>query len=321
MFISGVQIDGLADCPSLILTDLDRVIRVAGPDPASTALGDGIALVFAALSEPHCVALLQHWDLLGPEESADILSDPFPAQASWTDRIAARALVDDPDRRSITATLSVELDPLLFRELREQSVRHPRLITALSSGLTVRITVGALFATSFDALALSLQSVHIGTESFPTLPRERPDWLTRLLRQIGDRFHRHAPREDLAETIMAVATSREHHRRYQAWQAAMSRLGVARVARGPGGAAQILVDERPLRRFGVAGLNTAALAAAIHLNDTDILWAETADPLLEQSIDDGALEQVWWVGATDGIAVAPIPRTVRRAASFTRKMA
>jgi len=321
MFISGVQIEGLADCPTLTLTEQERVVRVAGPDPASTALGDGIALVFAALSEPHCLALLRHWRLLGPGESAEILSEPFPAQASWSDTVAARALVDDLDRRSITATLSIELDPLLFRALRAQSVRHPRLITALSGGLTLRITVGALFATSFDALALSLQSVYIGTESFPTLPRERPDWLTRLLKQLGARFHRHVPGGDLAETVLAAATSREHHSRYLAWQAAMSRLGAARVARGPGGQAQVLIDERPLWRHGEAGQRTAELAAAIHLNSADILWAETADPLLEQSVTGGALEQVWWVGATDGAVVSPIPRTVRRAASFTRKKA
>jgi hypothetical protein len=321
MFISGVQIEGLADCPSLTLNNLGRVVRLAGPDPASTGLGDGIALAFAALSEPHCEALLRHWSLLGPGESAEILSDPFPVQASWADPLAARSLVDDPDRRNITTTLTVELDPLLFRELRAQSVRHPRLITALSTGLTLRLTVGALFATSFDAVALSIQSVHIGEESFPTLPRERPDWLIRLLHQLGDRFHRHAPRSDLAQTVMAAATSREHHDRYLAWQAALTHLGAARVARGPGDCAQILIDERPLWRFGQAGRHAAALAAAIHLTDADILWAETTDPILTRGITDGALEQVWWVGAADGIAISPVPRSIRSASALSRKEA
>ena len=321
MFITAVQIEGLADCPSLVLSDLDRVVRLTGPDPASTALGDGIALVFAALSEPHCTALLQHWKLLGPGESAEILAEPFPAQAIWTDTVAARSLIDDPDRRSITATLSLELDPLLFRALRAQSVRHPRLITALSSGLTLRITVGALFTTSFDALALSIQSVHIGTESFPTLPRERPEWLTRLLLQIGARFHRHVARPDLAEVVMAAATSRQNHAHYVAWQSAMASLGAARVARGPGGRAEMLIDERPLWRHGAAGRRTAELAASIHLTDADILWAETTDPLLAESIDADILEQVWWVGAKDGRIVKPTPRTVRRTAAFTRKKA
>ena len=321
MFITAVEIDGLADCPSLKLSSLDRVVRLAGPSPASTALGDGVALVFAALSEPHCAALLQHWGLLGPGESAEILADPFPAQASWTDRIAARALVDDPERRTITVTVSIELDPLLFRELRAQSVRHPRLITALSSGLTLRLTIGALFATSFDALALSIQSVYIGSESFPTLPRERPVWLTDLLRRLGDRFHRHTPRPALAQTALDASTSREHFPRYQAWQAAMTSLGVTRVALGPGDHPTVLVDERPLWRHGHAGRHAAELSASIHLTDADILWAETADPALVQGIEDGALEQVWWVGAADGVVVQPIPRTVRRATSLSRKKA
>ena len=321
MFITDVQIEGLADAPSLSLSELDREVRIAGPDPASTALGDGIALVFAALSEPHCAALLQHWGLLGPEEIPDILADPFPAQASWSDSIAARSLIDDPDRRSITVSITLELDPILFRTLRAQSVRHPRLVTALSGGLNLRLTVGALLATSFDALALSLQSVHIGNESFPTLPRERPSWLTRLLRQLGDRFHRHTPRSDLAAQVMAAATSRQHHHRYQAWQAAMAHLGMARVAHGPGGVPELLIDERPLWRHGEAGRRAADLAASIHLTGADILWAETSNSELAKGIEASALEQVWWVGTEDGAVIRPTPRQVRRAASFERKKA
>ena len=82
MFITDVHVEGLADAPSLSLEALERTIRIAGPDPASTALGDGIALVFATLSEPHCAALLRHWQLLGPAEVPDILADPFPVQAT-----------------------------------------------------------------------------------------------------------------------------------------------------------------------------------------------------------------------------------------------
>ena len=260
-----------------------------------------------------------HWSLLGPEEVPDILADPFPAQASWSDTIAARGLLDDPDRRSITASVTFELGPILFRTLRAQSARHPRLVTALSSGLSLRLTVGALLATSFDALALSLQSVHIGTESFPTLPRERPAWLTQLLRQLGERFHRHAPNPELAAQVMAAATSRHHYSRYQAWQAAMSSLGTARVAHGPGGRPEILIDERPLWRHGAAGEHAAELAAAIHLTGADILWAETTNPLMAQSIESGALEQVWWVGADNGMLIQPTPRQIRRAAAFQRK--
>ena len=48
MFITDVQIEGLSDAPILSLSELDREIRITGPDPASTALGDGISLVFAA---------------------------------------------------------------------------------------------------------------------------------------------------------------------------------------------------------------------------------------------------------------------------------
>ena len=59
MFITAVQIEGLADCPSLTLDGLDRTVRLLGPTPATTALGDGLLLAFAAISEPHCAALMR----------------------------------------------------------------------------------------------------------------------------------------------------------------------------------------------------------------------------------------------------------------------
>ena len=83
----------------------------------------------------------------------------------------------------------------------------------------------------------------------------------------------------------------------------------------------ILIDERPLWRHGAAGHHAAAIAASIHLTGADILWAETTSPVLAQGIETGALEQVWWIGADDGMVVQPSPRQVRRAATFGRKKA
>ncbi len=316
MFITAVEITGLAELPELHLSGLGRVVQVGGPSPASVALGDAIALAFAALSPAHCAAMLERWGVLGPGEQPEILADPFPSQASWTDRLAARHLVDDPNHRSITVSLTIELDPLLFRELRAEAARDPRLVTALAEGPMMTLCVGGLLATSYDALALSLQSVRIGEERFPTLPRERPLWLTRLLLTLGERFHRHTP-GSVAARALQVATSRQHHARYVAWQDALrERLGSVRVASGPGDAPVILADEKPLRRWGVAGRDLAALAGAVHLTGADVLWATTEDPLMAGAVEAGALEQVWWVCAA-GEPLKPT-RKIRRAARFPR---
>ncbi|MEL6343563.1 MAG: hypothetical protein AAFV53_10540 [Myxococcota bacterium] len=314
MFVSSIVVQGHTDLPDFQLDDLDRVVHLKGPTPETTALGDALELVFAALSPAHMVALLARWEVLAPDEDAEIIADPFPSQAQWLVPAAAADLVADAGQRAITVSVTFTLDPLLFRDLRAQAARHPQLVSALAEGPNITITVGGLFARSFDALAVALQSVTVGNERFPTLPRERPAWLTRLLLQMGERFHRYTgPTDGLAAVALQMATSREHFERYQAWQAALERnLGAARVARGPGDVPIVIIDERPLRRWGPRGVQMVAQAGAVYLSGADILWADAQDDTLRQGLDAGALEQVFLIGDAGEIEVratrAPAPR-------------
>ena len=134
MYISSIAVHGLQDLPHFEAKGLSRSVTVRGPGPAATALGDAIALAFAAIDRDALDRLLTRWDLLGPDESAEIVGTPFPDQAIWSDRLAAGALVDDKGDRTITVNLGLALDPPLFGELRSQAARLPRLVTALSQG-------------------------------------------------------------------------------------------------------------------------------------------------------------------------------------------
>lgn len=309
MLVESVDVEGMADLLRFSTGPLERITRFKGPDPASVALGDALELFFAALSPVHLRRLLARWQLLVLDEEPDLIVEPFPDQARWSTAAAGSDLVADPKTRAISVTAALRLDPVLFRGLRAEAARHPRLVTALSSGPVVTITVGALFASTFDALALSVNTVQIGEERFPTLDAERPAWLTRLLLALGPRFHRYTPDpHTVASWAMAAATSRDRFPAYTAWQQALAeRLGVVRVALGAGGAPTLLVNERPVWRWGDHGARTAALAAAVHLSNADVLWAESEDPILAEGIEQGALEQVLLLGPGGERAVQPPP--------------
>jgi hypothetical protein len=317
MVVDAVEIHGMADLPSLNLGALERLSHIKGPDPASVALGDGLELFFAALAPAHLHGLVRRWGLLEPDEEAEVIAEPFPDQARWTVPAASADLVSDAKQRAITVAVTLSLDPLLFRDLRAEAARHPRLVTALADGPVVTITVGALFAQTFDALALSINTVKVGQERFPTLSSERAAWMSRLLTAIGTRFHRYTP--DVGQTAawaLAAATSRERHAHYTAWQAALQdRLGAVRVALGPGGAPMILVNEQPLRRWGEEGARATSLAAAIYLSGADVLWAESEDPLLAGGVERGALEQIITLGP-GGDRIVEAPKSQKKASAF-----
>jgi len=317
MFIASLHVEGLADLPEFRIEGLQRCVHLRGPTPQTTAVGDAIALAFAAFSPAACERLLRRWGVVGPQEEPEFMGELCVAQAHWKDRYAARRLVYEPDRRSIVVTIKIELDPLLFRQLRDEAVRDPRLVAALAGGAHLELSVGALFATSFDALALSLRGVRIGSERFPTLEKDRPVWLTRVLSSMSHRFHQHVTGDGLAMRVMEAATSREHYDRYQSWQAHLEpKLGVVRPAWGPGGMPVLLADEQPLIRWGRAGFEAAALAASVYLEDPDVLWVETEDVGLAEVVQRGALEQIWLVSERGDVVVEPLKSRPRKAARF-----
>ena len=174
MVIDSVNIQGMADLSSLQLGGLERVSRFRGPDPGSVALGDALELFFAALSPRHLRALLRRWEVLAPDEDADIIGERFPDQASWSQPAIGGDIVADLNQRAITIAVTVRLDPVLFRALRAEAARQPRLVTALSGGPFITVTVGVLFTRSFDAMALSINSARTPSHHSPSDKRRIP---------------------------------------------------------------------------------------------------------------------------------------------------
>jgi hypothetical protein len=319
MYITAIHARGFRDLRDGRLDGLVRRVDLKGPSPAATALGDAVELAFAALSEEGLERLLRRWNLIAEGETPEITGTPFPDQASWTDRATARSLVADPAKPNLRVDLTLSLDPPLYGLLRAESARDPRVGTALGQGGALTLSVGALFTRTFDTLALTLQSVRIGDESFPTREGERPHWMPRLLRALATRLHRHDATTTTADTATAALDallSQEHHGSWQAWSAALAPDGpTLRVARGPGGAPILLGDGLPLRRHGAQALRDAALAAAVHLSGADVVWAESARPWLAAAVDGdaSALEQVFRVHPGGTLVPTDAPPEPQRA--------
>jgi len=300
VYVRSLYISGLSDLPRLSAQGLDRVVRIRGPGPAATAMGDAVALAFAALSTPALIDLLQRWELLRPDEEPEVESNPLPIQATWEDQTLARGLVADKVERKLQVDLELAVDPPLFAELRALGGRAPRLAIALGPDVPIRLQVSAFFAASWDALSIAVQSFSVGEESFPTTGKERPEWLTQLLLKIGGRFWRHDATSTAAISAMSAMTSTrsDQHAGFLAWQRALAPvLGAVRPVQGPAGRAMLLADEQPIRRFGRFGYDRAAMAASVFFSGADLLWAGVTDDWVERFVEgEGSpLEQIWRV--------------------------
>ena len=159
MYITSISVSGFRDLPAAELEGLERVVALEGPDPATTALGDAIELAFAALSPDGLIRLLRRWEVAGPSEQISLTGEPFPEQATWSGQTHGRLLVADESRPHLRVTLALTLDPPLYGVVRSEAMRDPKVATALARGSSVQLSVGALFARSFDALAISINTV------------------------------------------------------------------------------------------------------------------------------------------------------------------
>lgn len=308
MYVTAIEVHGLRDLPRFSASGLDRVVRVRGPSPAATALGDAMELFFGALSGARLVRMLRRVELLQPGEDPEVIGEPHPVQASWRDRKAAEVQVVQGER-SRTVTLELELDPPLFRRLSDQAAREPRLVSALGAGGAVRISVGALLATSMDAMALTITGFSVGGERFPTAETERPAWMKGFLAALADRFNRAEPYDDdLPQRVMASMLSRDGYDEFLGWQRSLQAdYGRVRPALGPGGKPALVADDLPLRRYGPAALARVALAADAWLHPCDLLWVDQDAPWIEDAVEgeDSPLEQVFRVCADGEIDPTP----------------
>lgn len=307
MYIREIHVQGFRDLPEGRLQGLDRVVHLRGPSPATTALADAVELVFATLSHDGVHRLVQRWELASQDAPPEVIGDDFPEAVDGVDPLTAQALLHpDNNRRTLQATVLLALDPPLHGHIRSLAARHPAVLLALAEDPTLSITATALFTRSLDHVSLALDRVAIGRHQLALHTTDKPTWVPRLLRDLSRRFHRHSAQDNLIEALADAALGRDRFDRYVAWQGTLGdgapRL---RVASGPGGHPMLLADELPLRRLGSPTLERVQLAAAVHLSGADVLWAQSADPVLLQAIegDSSPLEQVFAVSSEGTIEV------------------
>jgi hypothetical protein len=304
MYVTALTVRGMRDLPHFQASGLGRVVTVRGPSPQSTALGDALAFAMAAFDAEALAALLTRWGLKGEEGTPDVDGEIFPSHAGWVDAESAELVVDPRPHASIRVDLRLSLDPPLFGRLRAEAAREPKLVTALSQGAEVELTITGLFNKSRTALAINLDRFQVGDQRFPTTEKERPLWMTQVLQELPGRLAVHDPAQNAAEMALFAMTSRAKHGQFTAWQDSL----MAKTARAttPGrirpvlttdGQVGLMADDRALRSWGQAAQDRASLSATVHLSGADIVWAESADKWLDRWVEgDGSpLEQVWRV--------------------------
>jgi len=319
MYVRGLAINGLTDLPRFSAVDLGRRVTVRGPSTSAAAIGDGLALGFAALSSRALERLLVRWGLTPAGTEADIEADPLPTQATWSDTSLAKALCADPLKRRLGVQLDLELDPPLCADLRSLAAKAPRLGAALGAEPkpVISIEVSAYFGASWDVLSLSVQSATLGGERFSATASERAPWLTKLLIELGNRFVSHDESTQHGQQAMNAMTARAPgtFERFQAWQACLyDSLGTVRPVHDAEQTVMLLANDRPLHRHGPMANRRVQMAASAFLSGADVMWIGEDDPWGSRFIEgEGtALEQLWSVTEDGTIdpGSQPQPRTI-----------
>ena len=300
MYVHSLSIHGLADLPSFRADELGRQVVIKGPGPAASAVGDGLALAFAALSERALSRLLIRWGLIQAAAEAEISVEGLPVQATWTDRRLAKRIVADQSSRTLHARLGLLLDPPLTTELRAHAAREPRLAVGLDGAPAVSIEVSAFFGGSWDILSISVQAVVIGGERFPVAGNERAPWITWMLKTIGERFISHDETDGHAATALAclVSPAAERHAPWAKWQQIMPEdLGDVRVAQLDSSRAIFLAEDRPVSRHGPTVVRALEQAVSATMMGADVMWLSAPQGQLDvlTENDESPLEQVWVV--------------------------
>ena len=306
MYVRSLSINGLADLPSFRAEGLERQVTIAGPSPAASAVGDGLALIFAALSERALCHLLLRWGLIQVAAEAEISVEGLPVQATWTDRRLARSIVSDQSNRTVRARAELLLDPPLSTDLRTHAAREPRLAVGLDGTPSVSIEVSAFFGASWDILSISVQSVVIGRERFPIASNERAPWLSWLLQTLGERFVSHDETRDHEAKVLAslISPSADRHAPVRRWERlSHPGLGHVRVAQLDSGRAVFLSDDRPLSRHGARAVRTLKQSVSATMMGADVMWLESPEGQLEVLTegDESPLEQLWTVSSSGSI--------------------
>lgn len=319
MRLEALALEGLRHAADWSTTELE-VSSALPPAPVGIAVADGIALLAAALDARRTEVILDRAGLVGPE--LDLLLDErnLPEQVSGLEPAEVAALLDPESGRRVVAEATVVLDPPLFGQLREESMRDPRMLAALGASPTVTVKVGWLFTADHGTASIGVLEVKVADTPFPTGRAERPRWMDSLLVGIGRRLGGVGARtgvDSLGMQLVEASLSPEPHLR-----ARFHRLCEA-MAEPPFGFGRLeLVGQDDgvmpcfgpeltrARQLGPRTIRALRVATAALLDAPDVLVVEddVAEPWIPWLTsltqgDDATLEQVLWLPAPAGEVV------------------
>lgn len=283
---------------------------VLPPAPAGMAIGDGIALVAGALGADRTLSVLRRCGALADDPELILDDRRFPEQVVDLDPVGVDALLDPESGRRVILTARVTLDPPLFGQLREESMRDPKMLAALGEDPSVLVRVGWLFTQDLTAVSIGILEVRVAKTAFPTGRSERPLWMDRLLKSIGARLGGmggERTESDLAERLLAASLSPDPGVRHGYARLADCMvhppfgLGRLELLRGKTGAAAAFGEGLVrARQLGPRALRALRLAEAALIRCPDVLVVEdsAAAPWSDWLVglttgEEATLEQVW----------------------------
>ncbi len=298
MHISAVEIQGLADLPYCVLKDVPpQGMTFRKSTPETVAFADAIEIWFAAFDEESLVDLLVQWGW-AVEEDIEVFGEGLVEEVSWFDGTCARLWAEG---RDVSISVDVELDGSLVQEVR-RLIPNPEVQVALMSDPRFSATLSIRWTADFQAMALSFSSVSLGPWM---VPAEKPTWYLALMHLFARRFFRNHNRFSVAETALSSMLSVDDFYRYERFQRACQDWGSIRVASILDREPMLLIDERPIRRWGSTIDSQLRVLASWYLSGTDIVWS---DLLLKEPPAD---LQTWGIDANSPNSVDGTTLNVR----------
>ncbi len=308
MLIRRIGVEGMAGLAPTRLDQLGRVVRISGPPRARQALLDALRLALGAWSQEGCH---QAFAALGCP--VELEGSGLPGEIHLLRPELIAPLLDPEGDRTLRIDLELELDPPQFGRLRDQAVRHPELVDALSGGARLSLGLGWVFTQDHSVAAFTVHRPRLGELDLDL----NGGWLPAFLTGLAGRGVVADGELDL-ESLAAADRSGDPERRraLSALRAALLKpplsLGALRLVEAGDQRWLALGDDLvPLRALGNGAEAELALAAAVFLDPAEILVADRPGVgsdrpralrswLARQAEDQGSpLEQLWMLGVGD----------------------
>ena len=271
MWIQSIDISGLYDLPQCTLDDIPpegMTFREATAD--TTALADAIGLWFAAFDEDAMVdwVTMMGWAY---EEEIEVFGESHIEEILWVDGVLPRLWVEE---RDVSIHLTLGLNASVIQEMRE-FILEPDLLVSILEERTFSATVTVRFTNDYRVMAVGIHGTQLGAVR---LPVEKPVWTPKLYEVMREQFFRDNTRRSIPEMAIQALLSIDGFERYQAFQEACATIGPIRVIGGRDRTPILLIDDLPMRRFGLPTIEQVRVLASWYLTPAEIIWNDVMVP-------------------------------------------